>query len=129
MSSVKFPRRYRQRLPFRDRKARTAPKASFSYNAPQTRKPRAQTKGKLAGTHKNNYSDSGPSSNLESDCPSDSDCGNDEDSGYSSGSGYDEVTESYEKMRARFAAQGPVMPELSDGSKDMLKAEVSRWNA
>jgi hypothetical protein len=56
---------------------------------------------------------------------SDSDCESDKDSGYS----YDEVIESYEEMRAGFVTQGPVMSELSDRSKNMIKAEESKWNA
>jgi hypothetical protein len=63
------------------------------------------------------------------DYASDSDGESDEDSGYSSSSSYDDITESYEEMRAQFSAEGPVMPELSDRSKEMVKVEESRWKA
>jgi hypothetical protein len=74
-------------------------------------------------------SDPKHSSDSASDYGSDSEYGSDEDSGYSSGDINDEVEEPYEEMRARFAAEGPVMPSLSDGSRDALEAEKSRWNA
>jgi hypothetical protein len=127
MTSVKFPRRYYQRLAFSKRQARTGLKGSSSYNVPQTCEPRARTKGRLARAHKNEYSDSVPSLDSGLDYPSDSDCESDQDSGYSSGSGHDEVAETHGEMRVRFAAEGPIMPKLADGSTDRLKTEELKW--
>jgi hypothetical protein len=68
-------------------------------------------------------SDSGP------DCESDSDCGSDHDSGYNSEPSRDAKAEYYRQKRAGFAAEGPIMSDLSDTLKAMVRAEEQKWNA
>ena len=69
-----------------------------------------------------------PNSSSLPDDESDSDYESDQDSGYSSSSS-DAKAEYYRQMRAQFAAEGPIMADLSDASKANMKTEERKWNA
>jgi hypothetical protein len=129
MAAVKFPRRYHQREDLRRRQAKALQKGQAGNNVHKAQETRARNGTKAASKSRQHASDFDRDSDCGSDDGSDFVHEGDDDSGYSSGSGHDEVTETYEEMRARFLAEGPVMPELSDGSKAMLKAEELRWKA
>lgn len=114
MAAVKFPRRYYQRRNIRKHPATALLKGRASNNVQKPQETRARNGTEAARTSRQHASDSDRDSDCGSDYGSDFGREGDDDSGYSSGSGYDEVTETYEEIRAQFVAEGPVMTELSD---------------
>jgi hypothetical protein len=132
MTPPKFPRRYAQRqlLALRHGRSTTPSKVSSTHNRSQEHKPPYKKGRREAAAHSNTASaiDSYPSSKSISDDESESDYESDQDSGYSSSSG-DAKAEYYRQMRAKFAVEGPVMADLSEASKAMVKTEEQKWNA
>jgi hypothetical protein len=129
MTAVKFPRRYHQRINISKRQRPSSAKDSAGNNKPQAQEVRVRKETKAARTSRKHIPDAERDSDSASDYGSDPEDDGNDDSGYSSSSTYEEVSETYEEMRARYIAEGPVMPELSDGSKAMVKAEELRWKA
>jgi hypothetical protein len=129
MTTVKLPRRAYQRRKIRKHPATALPKGQVSNIAAQTHKFRARVETKAARASQKHESDPEPNSDYTSDCGSVFEHKGDKDSGYSSNANNIEVAESYEEIRARFATEGPVMRELADRSKEMVKAEELLWKA
>jgi hypothetical protein len=78
---------------------------------------------------RNRASESDRNAESASEYRSDFEHEGDEDLGYGLSDIHDDINESYEEMRARFAAKGPVMPVLSYESKKKLEAEKAKWIA
>lgn len=129
MTAVKFPRRYLQRVNIRKRQSTASPKGRTSHNKDQAQGIRLSKGIRAAKNSTDRASDSVLDLESAAEYAFAAEYEGDEDSGYGSGDIQDEVDETYEEMRARYIAEGPVMPELSDGSKAMVKAEELRWKA
>jgi hypothetical protein len=111
MTAVKFPRRYAQR------------KRLLAHKSlPKKSRKEAATNGNIASSI-----DPYPTSSSRANDESDSEYKSDQDSGYASSSS-DAKAEYYRQKRAQFAAEGPIMAELSDASKAMVKTEEQKWN-
>ena len=131
MTPPKFPRRYAQRqaLALRHGGSTSPSRASSSHKRSQEHKLPYKEGRREAAVRSNTASTIEPhhSSSSLSDDESESDYESDPDSGYSSSSS-DAKAEYYRQMRAQFAADGPVMADLSDASKAMVKTEERKWN-
>lgn len=127
MALPKFPRRYAQRQTLALRHGRA------TTSQPSKARSRKKQRQAVAPDNRTSTSDSDSGSKPllddgSSDDGSDSDCGSDQDSGYSSSSSPDVKAEYYRQMRVQFAAEGPIMAELSDASKAMVRTEKEKWN-
>jgi hypothetical protein len=124
MTPPKFPRRYAQHqvLALCHDHAITPPETSSSHKRFPAQKPPSKKSRKASAANSNIASaiDPYPSSSSLPDDESDSDYESDPDSGYSSSSS-DAKAEYYRQMRAQFTAEGPIMADLSDASKAMMK--------
>jgi hypothetical protein len=135
MTPPKFPRRYAQRKTLANRHghARHPPEGSAGQTRPRAGRPPSKKEERQTAVHSNKTSapESYPRSNSLSDDESDSDSEyeRDQDSGYSSSSGHDTKAEYYRRMTAQFAAEGPIMADLSPASEAMRKAEEQKWNS
>ena len=132
MTPPKFPRHYTQRqiLALRYSRSTTPSKALSSHKCSQEHKLPYKKGPREAEVYSSTLPtiDLHPSSNSPSDDESESDYESDQDSGYSS-SCSDAKAEYYCQMRAQFAADGPVMADLSEASRAMVKTEERKWNA
>jgi hypothetical protein len=131
MTPLKFPRRYAQRqiLALRHGRSTTPSKASSSHKRSQEHKPPYKKGPREAEVHSSAplTIDPHPSSNSPSNNELESKYESDQDSGYSSSSS-DTKAEYYRQMRAQFTADGPVMADLSEASKAIVKTEERKWN-